>query len=233
MGLGIGLGLGRAPTAAGFAASDPRAYGTPVWWHEASLGVTKNGSNIVSSWADQSGNGNTVTSGAGPLWVATGAGSRPYIEFTNKSLNRALASPLITTDWTLVLVCAKKAAQANGNLLRHGHVANNTGLDVTFIAGARTVTRKGVVVGSDASMTDGTFEVQVLSRAAGAAPVLKVNDGAQALTNSGNTGYNTGANILDYGMSANVCWIAECCAFASVVNASALVAALKTKYGIA
>lgn len=43
-----------------------------VLWLRSDLGITKDGSNIVSSWADQSGNGNDFTipgTNTGPLWL--------------------------------------------------------------------------------------------------------------------------------------------------------------------
>ena len=57
-------------------------------WYRADLGVTKDGSNNVSQWADQSGNGvhlsqNTAT--AQPLWVANGFNGEPTVSFNGSS----------------------------------------------------------------------------------------------------------------------------------------------------
>lgn len=225
--------------AAGYAADDPRAYGTPVWWHDPDLGLTKDGSNRVSSMLDQSASGADVTNagavGTWPTQTTTLNGHAVLRFAATQTLNRALASPLITTDWTIVLVVANQFAatgSTNCNFLRHGHVANNTGLDLTATAGTRTVTSKGVAVRTDGVMTNDTWEVWKLERANGAAPTLTINNGAEALTSPGTTGYNTGANTLDYGISANGCLFAFCCAFNQTGISSAFVTALRTKYGI-
>jgi hypothetical protein len=53
-------------------------------WLDAGQGVTKDGSNYVSQWADQSGNGNNASQGTAanqPLYVASGLNSKPVISF--------------------------------------------------------------------------------------------------------------------------------------------------------
>jgi hypothetical protein len=111
-------------------------------------------------------------------------------------------------------------------------VANNTGLDLTFAANVRTVTCKGVAVHTGGTMTNDTFEIWQLERINGSAPTLKVNNSADALTLSGSTGYLTGANTFDYGISLNACRIAFCCAFNATGISTAFVTALRTKYAI-
>lgn len=53
-------------------------------WLKADAGVTKDGSNVVSTWADQSGLGNDVsqtTASNCPLWVDSTLNSKPVIRF--------------------------------------------------------------------------------------------------------------------------------------------------------
>jgi hypothetical protein len=52
-----------------------------VFWFKADAGVTYDGSNNVSAWADQSGNVRDATSSGGnqPLYVASGQNSLPII----------------------------------------------------------------------------------------------------------------------------------------------------------
>jgi hypothetical protein len=51
-------------------------------WYKADAGVTKDGSNIVSQWDDQSGNANHLNSvGGAPLWVSGLKNSLPGIRF--------------------------------------------------------------------------------------------------------------------------------------------------------
>lgn len=219
-----------------YADTDPRKYGAPVWWHKSDAGITLNVSKVIT-WADQSGNAVNVTQGTDatrPTYSASGGpNSYPSLRFVNQSLNLPLASPLITTDWTVVLVCrATTAGSTSGTFLRHGHVANNTGLDIISSALTRRVTCKGVANHDDSTMTADAWEIQAISRANGAAPLMWVNNASQVLTNTASTGYSTGANILDYGVAVNVCELAEVIAYNSVVDTTALVTALRTKYAI-
>jgi len=233
LGLGLGLALGDS---VGYDATDPRKYGTPAWWHKSDAGITLNVSK-VASWADQSGNGNDVTQGtdaARPTYFASGGpNSYPSLKFNNQSLNKTLGSPIITTDWTVVLVCrALSTPTTSGTFLRHGHVTNNTGLDIASLGLQRQVTCKGVAIHADGNMTADGWEVIAVSRANAAAPLLWSNNVSQTLTNTGITGYNTGANTLDYGVAVNACELAEVIAYKSVVDTTALVTALRTKYAI-
>ena len=219
-----------------YADTDPRKYGTPAWWHRSDAGITLNVSKVVT-WADQSGNAVDVTQGTDatrPTYSAGGGpNGYPSLRFANQSLNRSLGSPLLTTDWTVVLVCrATTLGSTSGTFLRHGHVANNTGLEVASFALTRRVTCKGAANHDDASMTADVWEIMAVTRTSGSAPTMTVNNSAQALSNSANTTYNTGANILDYGVAVNVCELAEVIAYNSVVDTTALVTALRTKYAI-
>jgi hypothetical protein len=81
----------------------------PTAWYKASVGVTLNGSNEVTGWADQSGNGNhlSVTSGAAAgLYSATAHNSHPGVggNGTNRSLSCASFTESFTQG-TLIVVC--------------------------------------------------------------------------------------------------------------------------------
>lgn len=224
------------PVTNNYAATDPRKYGTPAWWHKSDAGITLNVSK-VTTWADQSGNAVDVTQAVDatrPTYSASGGpNSYPSLRFANQSLNLSLASPLLTTDWTVVLVCrATTAGSTSGTFLRHGHVANNTGLDIISSALTRRVTCKGVANHDDSTMTADAWEIQAVSRANGAAPLMWVNNASQVLTNAASTSYSTGANILDYGVAVNACELAEVIAYNTVIDTTALVTALRTKYAI-
>lgn len=224
----------------GYAADDPRAYGSPVWWHEASLGVTKDGSNNVDAWADQSGNARDVAQAGAtrPVWNASGPNSRPYIRFVNDSLTLALGAAILGADWTIVVVGRNSSSggSTSGTFLRQGHVGSNTGVDLTFAVGVRNVLCKGVANHTGGTMTTDLWEIWTASRVSSpaAAPTLLINGVNDPLTNSGTTGYNATANELTYGVNSNICEIAECFAYnQSAMSLGALITALKTKYGIA
>lgn len=231
--------LGPAPRNQ-YAADDPRAYGTPVWWHDPDVAasITKDGSNRVSSMLDLGTGAVDVTNGGAvgtwPTWQAAALNGKAILRFVNQTLNKALGAALLGTDWTVFAVVSNAftlAGTTNGSFLRQGHVANNTGLDLTWVTGARTVTCKGVQVHTGGTMTNDTFEVWQLERINGAPPTLKINGSTDALSGA-SVGYNTGANTFDYGISANGARLAFCCAFNSTGISSAFAAALKTKYGL-
>ena len=226
------------PVINSYAADDPRAYGTPVWWHDPNVAasITKDGSNRVSSMLDLSTGGNDVANGGAvgtwPTYVAGALNGYPVLNFTNQTLNKSLGAPILGTDWTVILVGSNRSAGGtNGSFLRQGHVANNTGLDLTFVANVRTVACKGVQVHTGGTMTNDTFEIWQVEKVSGSAPTLKINNSADALTGA-LTGYSTGANTFDYGVSTNVCRIAFCCAFNATGISTAFVTALRTKYAI-
>lgn len=227
----------RIPTS--YSADDPRAYGTPVWWHDPNVAasITKDGSNRVSSMLDLSTGGNDVTNGGAnttwPTYVAAAQNGYPCLQFLNQTLNKALGAAILGNDWTIIAAISNKSSSGtNGSILRQGHVANNTGLDLTFVANVRTVLCKGVASHTGGTMTNDTFEIWQLERINGSAPTLKVNNSADALTLPGSTGYNTGANTLDYGISTNAMRMLFCCAFNATGISTAFVSALRTKYGI-
>lgn len=66
------------------------------FWVRSDLGVTKDGSDNVSAWADQSGNGRNVSEATNqPLWVDNVINGKPVIRFDGS--NDTLAS----ANWTL------------------------------------------------------------------------------------------------------------------------------------
>jgi hypothetical protein len=73
-------------------------------WYKADAGVTKDGSDFVSAWADQSGNGYTLTQATGakqPKWLASQRGSMPAIDFDGSDdilANGALGALLAGSD---------------------------------------------------------------------------------------------------------------------------------------
>ncbi len=63
---------------------DPSSVSGLIGWWKADAGITKDGGNLVSNWADQSGNSNDLAQGTGtnqPLWVDNNRASKPTINF--------------------------------------------------------------------------------------------------------------------------------------------------------
>jgi hypothetical protein len=90
-------------------------------WLDADLGITKDGSNRISAWADQSGNGLDLSQGNGaqqPLWTTNALGGRAAIRFdgSNDELSRSsvVGSNLFSsTESTLFIVLKQDPFQTN------------------------------------------------------------------------------------------------------------------------
>jgi len=67
-----------------------------ILWLKADVGVTYDGSDLVTLWEDQSGNGNDVTpfdTGYEPLWVDNSINSLPTIRFKDDDDTKLLVTP--------------------------------------------------------------------------------------------------------------------------------------------
>lgn len=120
VGVGIGSGVGVVDASAlSFVA--PSAV---LAYQRADLGVTVDGSNRVSAWADQSGNGKHFTQGTAglqPLWSPTGGPNSKaavQLDTTAREMTQALALPAPGTTPTLIwLVWMTDAWSSNSRLV--------------------------------------------------------------------------------------------------------------------
>ena len=92
----IGIGIGIPPKIRG--GFNPNSIPGLGFWLESDYGITKDGSNAVSEWADRSTNGYALSQATGanqPIWTANEYGNMPGIIFdgTNDSLSRNVANP--------------------------------------------------------------------------------------------------------------------------------------------
>lgn len=120
------------PKAASFVPTD--IAGCELWL-DAGQGITKDGSDYVSAWADQSGNGNDATQGTGsaqPLYVANQLNGEPVIRFegsTDFMLNPQIT---ITNDVSLFICYKRKTITTWGipvsNYNSYGFFGCNTNL---------------------------------------------------------------------------------------------------------
>jgi hypothetical protein len=84
-------------------------------WYRSDLGITKDGSDLVATWADQSGNGRDLTEATNkPLWVASLINGHAALRFdgTNDQLTTAafsVAQPLT------FFVVVKEVGSTNGD----------------------------------------------------------------------------------------------------------------------
>lgn len=91
-------------------------------WLKADAGVTKDGSNYVSSWADQSGYANDGTQGTSasqPLWVSNVVNGKPVLRFdgSNDFLTTGTNSSLVSSDFTYFVVSAFNSTSGSPALL--------------------------------------------------------------------------------------------------------------------
>lgn len=75
-------------------------------WLKADAGVTYDGSNIVSSWADQSGNGFDGTATGSPLRIASGLNSLPVIQFDGANDYISGSQPMSSSNSTIFIVAS-------------------------------------------------------------------------------------------------------------------------------
>jgi len=80
-------------------------------WLKADVGITKDGGDLVSNWADQSGNSNDLAQATGtnqPLWVDSAHASKPTIRFDgvdNFLQIQPFATGSHTQPVTIFIVC--------------------------------------------------------------------------------------------------------------------------------
>ncbi|MHB9024121.1 MAG: fibronectin type III domain-containing protein [Armatimonadota bacterium] len=94
--------LGRLDLSLNFSGLVPRTTNQKLWL-TADTGVTKDGANYISAWADQSGKGNNATAGGGsqdPLYQATALNGKPTINFDGAYNNFMLGSHYLFADNT-------------------------------------------------------------------------------------------------------------------------------------
>lgn len=76
-------------TTGGWRVSTAQSIWTPadisVLWLRADLGITKDGSNILSSWKDQGPSGVNYTAFGTPTWIAAQVGGKPIVRFNGST----------------------------------------------------------------------------------------------------------------------------------------------------
>lgn len=88
-------------------------------WLKGDVGITKDASNYISTWADQSGNGLNATqgtSGVKPLWVNSVVNGKPVVRFdgSNDYLSFGPLTVNGLTQMSMILVSSNRADQSGG-----------------------------------------------------------------------------------------------------------------------
>lgn len=188
---GIGLGHG-ASADAGLAAWSPSSTPGLVAWFDAGAGITKDGSNNVTAWADVSGNGYVLSNVLGnqPVYSATGwNGTLPSLTHSSANWLACATAPLSTLSngilqtWSVLATCQ---ATSNTNYRVIGawddtlgnqtysfgvdpshHIYNNDGTIIASgsntIDGVRAVMAWVTGGGTTSMWVNGTLEVNAIA----------------------------------------------------------------------
>lgn len=236
--------------------SQPRKKWTPKMlpnlklWLRADLGVTLNGSN-VSTWADQSGNGNNVTQGTAnkqPLYVASDANIRnkPVLDFdgVRHQLQGDYGAALTgAKNWSLIVVYQADTLTGTRSAVSVGAGGNGYDFIINFAGtGKREVVAKGVAEMIDGNATS-NYEIWTATRdnQATAVTTLRVNGVAQTLTPSTvvvsapGVSVSIGANFAVSFLDGKVAEVILCSSDISTTasNITKLHTYLNRRYGIA
>lgn len=112
-------------------AFDPKNVTGLTVWLKADAGITKDGSNLVSDWTDQSGNGNNFsqsTAGNKPVYTASAQNSLPTIVFDGSNDYLTTAASVTLGTYTLFAVVSRPtwAASSYGGLWGHNFASNGS-----------------------------------------------------------------------------------------------------------
>jgi hypothetical protein len=219
---------------------------SPYWWCKADTGITKDASNIVSQWDDQTAGARHATQSNAsykPQYVANARAGYGAISFdgVNDYLTTTAVPNTGTNGRTLLIVVAAALSASGGykHLLHYGEA--NTGKAYGILASANSYSYGNHYWGS-AFGTTAWGEL-------GAAIVIATYDGTTdrwywngALVGENTVALNTGSTVgIQIGSRISApaecgrAWILEAAAWSSVLSDSdrnAIVAGLKTKFGI-
>lgn len=128
-------------------AGGPPVIGGCKLWLDATKGVTKDGSNLVSQWNDQSGNGNHATQGTGanqPTWTAASSGinGNPFLAFSSASSQYMTANGAATTfsgsdkPFSLAIVFKKTTNSGTQNYFALGRASSTTPVHQLYTNGS-------------------------------------------------------------------------------------------------
>jgi len=213
----------------GMAADDPdlpSISDTLLAHYRADLGVTKDGSNLVSTWADQSGNSRDLTQGTAshqPLWVDDGINGKNVIRGDGVD-NRLLYTPsVVSQPWHTFVVFTPITYIAYGILVTHNDADSNPGfLNSASGSSPNIYQNAGAATGNPVSATLGT-DWLIHGYWSGASSYLVLNDGSQQ--GATNPGTNSFSGLGVHGHATGVYGnqdIAEIAIYDTEVTSSAL-----------
>ena len=119
------------PTANSAVAFDPKTISGLTVWLKADAGITKDGSNLVSDWTDQSGNGNNFsqsTAGNKPTYTASAQNGLPAIVFDGTNDYLTTAATVTLGNYSTFVVASRSvwANLSNSGIWGHNFAAAGT-----------------------------------------------------------------------------------------------------------
>ena len=166
-------------------------------WFKADAGITKDGVDAVTVWADQSGNGNNMTQAAAgqePLWVDAVLNGLPIIRFDGISqwLDSTVADPYQSAAGGnhTVFIIAKNSVGTSSEPI-YGGLKNNTGQGYGFHSGRL----ERLFIRADSSGAEGTMQTPTGVMTTWRAYSARMSDGDTKLYMDGSQVDKTTDNI--------------------------------------
>lgn len=156
-------------------------------WYLAGAGVSTSGSNITA-WADQSGNGRTLSAeAASPTLVSNAYNGNPTARFaaaSSQSMSRATTDIFGTGAWAIFAVAKGTGSENNCGVAGDWTASGGAGI---YINGTNTGALHPGVSGFSDGAAGSTLSLWSAVRAAGAKPSFWTNQVSQVLTGSATT----------------------------------------------
>lgn len=156
----------------------------------STLGITKDGSDLVATWADQSGNGRDLTQATGaskPLWVASQFNGQPILRFDGSD-DYMQSTSFSATQPVHAFFVFKTTMTTGGRYMYSGSTVANHAVVTTGTATQVQLLATGVCLITPTSGAVGVLEAFW----SGASSYTKYNAGSAVTGNAGTTGVSGG-----------------------------------------
>jgi hypothetical protein len=172
---GIGSGSGIRFRRAGAAAFLPSDISGLQLWVKSDTGVTKDGSNNVSQWDDQSGNTRNLSEATNqPLWVDAALNGYPVIRFDGTNDKLSATGFSVSQPLSIFIVC-KVNTHTNLDGIIFGANTSSVGIRMQS---SPTINLEDETAGAGATASDTAAYELLKAVINGTSSVLAVNDGA-------------------------------------------------------
>lgn len=179
-------------------------------WLEADFGITKDGSNNVLEWDDQSGNGNNALPGTSPLWVPGAAGvlnGNPRVLFTTAQALVGAANVVPSGNARTIFIVQRLGAGTTGGVFQFktgtpfyqvmwSSGGSNTNVYTDGVSNAQAVPTLDYDQTAIVTQAwDGNTLHDVTAKTNGQSPTVVHNLGSGTPNDTGTAGYKVGAGF--------------------------------------